>query len=340
MTRSINTLAKLVAIPLLIIFFSACGTVSPYAPKLTKVPTASGTPTHFATFTPRPILLPTATSTPIATLSPIENYVQKMKDLPEKCQGALVVYVEPLSHDGRSPDGNWAVYDCKETSELFIINREGSKAWHLRHDQFTRDTDVPDSISIRHWSNDSQYVYLIPEYAVPCCWDPVGGTSIDSTFNELWQFNVNTGKYFNIFENIASVKSDSYPSMSAISFSPEDNNLLVIPQRWVIPPIVYIYNLEKNKAIHSFNLAGSENSIVAGNVVWSPDGQLFAMTSGSGGDFEYYQNGEKYKDWQFSVIIIDIKTLSQKVIIYKTKGEFGVWWLCPPNPALAGNACR
>jgi len=21
-------------------------------------------------------------------------------------------------------------------------------------------------------------------------------------------------------------------------------------------------------------------------------------------------------------------------------GGFGVWWLCPPNPALAGNACR
>jgi len=22
------------------------------------------------------------------------------------------------------------------------------------------------------------------------------------------------------------------------------------------------------------------------------------------------------------------------------KGGFGVWWLCPPIPALAGNACR
>jgi len=21
-------------------------------------------------------------------------------------------------------------------------------------------------------------------------------------------------------------------------------------------------------------------------------------------------------------------------------GGFGVWWLCPPHPALAGNACR
>jgi len=22
------------------------------------------------------------------------------------------------------------------------------------------------------------------------------------------------------------------------------------------------------------------------------------------------------------------------------KGGFGVWWFCPPTPALAGNACR
>jgi len=23
-----------------------------------------------------------------------------------------------------------------------------------------------------------------------------------------------------------------------------------------------------------------------------------------------------------------------------TNGGFGIWWFCPPNPALAGNACR
>jgi hypothetical protein len=298
MTIPINALIKFVTISFTITILTACGALPPHTLEQAEaqIPTASEIPTNAATFTPNPAI----------TLSPIENPVQKVKGLSEKCQAA---YDPNLRRP--SPDGNWNIYDCPETFELFIINHDGSKVWHLEHSQLSN----PDTIYVSHWSSDNQYVYFIPGYV------DIRVSSIDPLINQLWQFNVKTGEYFNVFLNIASYDSDDYPSTSAISFSPTDKFLLIIPQRRVIPPIVYIYDLEKNKVIHSFTLAGSTNSIVAGNVVWSPDEQRFAMISASGGDFEYYQEGEKFKGWQFSVIIVDVKNLSQKVIISEAKRD-------------------
>lgn len=302
---SISTNLRRFAMPLLLVtFLTACGAVTPYVPKPTVTPTlVRKTPKPAdPTFTPWPTAINTL-------VSPIDSYIQNMKEMLGDCQKAV-------SEDfAKSPDGNWTAYKCPTLSELFFIYKDGSKAWHLSYDQFSYSDGRKVELGTDHWSGDSQYIYFSRYVITPCCWDP-GYVFMDSTYDEIWQFDLKTGKYFNIFDKIGS--PNNYPSMSTIYFSPDDKTLLVIPQFFVIPPVVYVYDLQKNKVIHSFILIASNESIATGNVVWSADGQRFALASASGGDFENY--GQRpAKEMQYSVIVIDLKKMSQKAIITNEK---------------------
>jgi len=305
-----NKCVKLILLILLISIFAACSNTRPNTlEEIVVSPTETKLP-PIATFT----IAPTPKIHPMLTLPP--DYLNEAQKLPKNCQENVGTIIDP-SPDDAVPT-NWILYTCPETAEFFILNRENSKTWHLQINQIPGVHDY-ERFSYVHWSKDGRYFYfaLVPQNN-PCCWDS-GVTEIDSTFSDLWQFNLDTGNYFNVFENVAPIASDNYPSMSSISFSPNEKTLLIIPQRWIIPPIVYLYDLEKNKVFYSSTLTGSKDSIVAGNIVWYPNGQYFALVSASGGDFEYYQEGQNYKDALFSVVVINFKTLSQKVIISETK---------------------
>ena len=305
-----STNAKLFGISLLfIISLTACGTVTPYAPKPTITLTISKTPEP-ATGTPT--VRPSST----ATISPIGSYIQNMQKMLGEC---AQVY---LSSSTKSPDGNWTAYPCH--TELLIINKDGSMAWHLVYNQFSSRNSfgsehnlVANQLNLIHWSGDSQYLYFYPMFPPtrPCCWDPDYGP-IDTTFDEMWQLNLKTGAYFNVFENIGSAKNDDYPRLSTIYFSPDDKTVLIIPQLWT-PPLVYVYDLETNEVIHLFQLIASSKNIAAGNVVWSADGQRFVLASASGGNLV-----SPNEEWQFSIIAVDLKTMSQKAIISNEKGSY------------------
>lgn len=219
------------------------------------------------------------------------------------------VMANPLQPE--SPDGNWSVYDCPE-SELYITNEDGSKAWYLSYDQLLPDTK---NVNVEHWSPDSRYVYL----SVGAVHD--GPMGLRPRINQLWRLNVETGETFNIFANIAAAAGADYPSSAVISFSPKEKTLLVIDQWHIIPPVIYIYDLEKSQFVQSFRLAGSEKSVTTGSVVWSADEQHFALTSASGGEFEEYAApGQPPKEWVFSVIVFDLETMTQKAIISEREG--------------------
>jgi len=205
-----STNANLFVISLLfIISLTACEAVTPYAPKPTVTLTASKTPEP-ATATP------TVTPLPTVTTSPIDGYMQNVQKMLGEC---AQVY---LSSKTKSPDGNWTAYPCH--TELLVINKDGSKAWHLAYSQFSSHNSfgsdhnlVANQLNLIHWSGDSQYLYFYPMFPPtrPCCWDPDYGP-IDATFDEMWQLNLKTGAYFNVFENIGSAKNRVYAELAIL----------------------------------------------------------------------------------------------------------------------------
>ena len=67
--------------------------------------------------------------------------------IPEECHPILDLSEEPLSSER-----NWAVYDCHENNELFIIKFDGSNAWQVEYEQLSSYelNRVPDEIRIIH----------------------------------------------------------------------------------------------------------------------------------------------------------------------------------------------
>jgi WD40 repeat protein len=110
-----------------------------------------------------------------------------------------------------------------------------------------------------------------------------------TTLNEFWKFDLKAGKYFNVFDKIASENKNHYPTLARIDFSPDNKMLLVVSQYRVKPPVVYAYDLQTDKLIHSFALVASDQSVAVDSFVWSPDGHFLVLESVSGGAYEIQQ---------------------------------------------------
>lgn len=273
---------------ILTIVFASCTEVPIYsASETASVPTLfNKTPTN------PPTLIPISTN----TFSPIDNYLDKIRKLPEECS-----YI--LDYSQKASERNWLAYNCREAHELFMINRDGSKAWQVEYSQISSYSD-PDNISIVHWSEDYRFVYFVPSY---CCWDP-GIMFAGNPWDELWQLDLNSDALTRIMYGF-----------NYVSFSPNDKTILIIPQMSEPPPVIYVYDLESNKISHHIFISAFPNNASAGNVVWYPSGDKFAIMTASGGDYELYEQDAEWIEPLWSVLTIDLNTFSQKVLIEESR---------------------
>lgn len=282
---------------------TACAAVTPYAPTPTPIPTSSKTPKPVSpTFT--------ATSLPPATLSPLDGYIQNLPSMLDGCRA---------STNPQSPNEEWTAYKCSKLSETLVLNKDGSKAWHLENSKFSNvDGYAVESLKLVHWSRDGQYFYFHPIFSGPCCWDPPY-SFIDVPFTQVWQFELKTGRYFNILEDPELKRDRTSLTNYTIYFSPNDTIVLIIPQLQA-PPNIYVYDLSEKRVTDSIKLVASSESYGAGNVVWSADGELFVVASASGGNL--IPNTDPRNKPQYSIISVDLETMSQKAIISNEKGSY------------------
>jgi len=283
---------------ILTIVFTACGAVTPYVPKQANTLEAPSTIS-----TSSPISLPTLTPKPTDTFTSIDNYVGKIKNLSENCDPIL-----DLSQENLPSVRDWVIYTCRKNRELFIIKVDGSKAWQVAYEQLSsyEFDEHRDDIYTVHWSNDGRYVYFVPAY---CCWDP-GIAFVGQPLDEVWQFDVITG-----------TRTQIMSGFDDVSFSPNDKWVLFIPQMSAPPPIIQVYDLEKHEISRSIVLSAFPNNASTGMVVWAPNGHQFAVLTASGADFERYEEGDEWKEPLWSVLAVDLNTLSQKVVVSKSKKD-------------------
>ena len=253
--------------------------------------------------------LPTRPSYSTPTLNPIQLHLKNFNDAATEESTDIEKFISPARCGDPfsptiSPNGNWFVYNCPQSLELLIIRLDASTHWLLNYDQLSSSSDIPENFSTYHWSNNNKYVYFVPSYG--CCWDPPM-VFLGSPIDELWQFNLQTGEYRNVMRGF-----------DYVSFSVDDKIAVYIPQYSPPPLVIWLYDLDTHKTVQKIQLNSFPKNPTAGQVVWAPDGTKFAFLTASGGDFEYDPDST-YKEPIFSVILVDLATYSQKILIAESK---------------------
>jgi len=191
-----------------------------------------------------------------------------------------------------SPDGKWLAQDCP-LDRFQVIRKDNSVVWAVKYEQIFESIEGAGAIFPVHWANDGSYLYFTQ---VGCCAD----NDSMRTGNMLYRMDLGTGEW----KMIVSGYFNHY------SFSPTGRRLLYILNDQAStgkPLVVHILDLnpgtEKKIEFSDFEQAGY--------VLWKEDGTRLVMTAKTGNVFEGNQ--------LFSIIEIDIKEDSSRVIIQKSR---------------------
>jgi hypothetical protein len=277
---------------ILLEFLYACTNTTPATTStLPVISTSSYTATVIPTT--RPSTTPKPSTTPDPTDVVMEVTQQAFNDLKSIFPGMCESYPWLIL---KSPDKNWLAQDCAYDS-LQIIKSDGSITRKITYKEiFGKSTNYPynqGEISPKHWTSNSQYLYFSVGY---CCWDP--GLFMLSETSTLYRLNINNGTY-----------SLTRSGLFDYSFSPTDRRITFI-EELQSPPIVEIQDLTTG-SVDKVKLGVDNKHNQASVDAWSSDGLKFAVSTVSGMD---YNRDVDYLD-KFSLIIIDVKDLSQKIII-------------------------
>ena len=191
----------------------------------------------------------------------------------------------------KSPDGNWIASDCRFDAGSFrVFHIQDNHVWEIPYSEiFEYYPDFLGSVSVLHWSDDGNFLYLVNRSCCP-------HTDTMSTGDALYRLNLQTGDwrlivpgYFNYY-----------------SFSPSERRL------------VYILNNQANANdavyLHVVDLSTGREEIVnagnfeqAGQAVWREDGLQLALIAQIG---NIYDDNRKY-----SLLVLDVLQRTQKTII-------------------------
>lgn len=174
-----------------------------------------------------------------------------------------------------SPNREWMAVVCLDKDVLLkFVKADGQLSW-----------EIP-SMKDFHWSNDGNYVYLIPASFWP------GADSPELMFidgNSLHKLDLKSGELITALEDLP---HDSY----SFSFSPDDRFLVYSshPTNFTIQMIDF-HSAERVQ----FSLPDEYSR--AGIFLWSPDGQQVVFAAVKKGDWYSFESN-------FSIYLIDIPT--------------------------------
>ena len=264
----------------------------------TTISTIPVVPTSTYTLTPQPTVQISITPKPSATLDPFyiamtvtqQAFNDLNLDFPGMCDSTLSLL--------KPPNTNWLAQDCPLDS-LQIINKDKSTVRKVTYKEiFGGNEGYPNNagaLQPLRWTNDSQYLYFS---ARDCCWDP--GILLLAERSTLYRININNGEY-------SLIRSGMFDS----SFSPTDRRITFI-EELVSPPIVEVQDLTTG-SLDKVELNVDKKHNQASVDAWSNDGLRFTLSVASGSLYNYNETEETPA--KFSVIIIDVNKMSQKLIV-------------------------
>lgn len=259
-------------------------------------------PSHTSVPTKTPTLIPTlnATQKVVATIFESTAVAEATQTfiVQEAIQTAKIPFKDNCNawHTSLSPDKNWLARDCHIDSMFRVSNIDGSKYFEISHNEISSivlaDPSDPyitvSDVFPLFWSNDGRFLFFT-DYV--CCVDTDAFGSDDS----LLRLNLQTGEWSEVISGGANY----------FKFSPLGKNLVHIPNDIAgsgMPVVVNVIDLE----------TWSQDQILlddyeqAGSVVWSPEENNLVLVAKTG---NVYDDNQK-----FSIIVIDLKTKSSKVI--------------------------
>ena len=267
--------------------FNACANATPV---IISTPISTSTPFSTSTITSKTLAWPSLTPKPTITPNPTEQAFNKLKsEYPDMCNSLPWEVLQ-------SPDEKWLAQGCHYDG-LQVMNRDGITIWRVTNGEiFGKSDDYPynqGGISPRHWTKDSQYLYFSADY---CCWDP--GIGMLAETDTLYRIDMNSGVYHLLRSGIFD-----------FSFSPTDRRLTFI-EELNSPPVVEIRDLQTGD-VKTLKLKIEDTYNQAKVDAWSTDGLRFVVKTVSGINYSY----DVHTPDMFSLIIIDVNSWSQKVIV-------------------------
>lgn len=263
------------------------------------IPTPSRTipSTQTSTTTPAPSETPQPSPTlPLATLAVVSTMDAIVAQRPE-LQEYYSYFQECVYYPhacispglGLSPNGLWAVFFhvSADGGGLKIIGLDGIKQWEVYFSELS-GTEGPGTVSIAHWSQDGNYLYVFPRQ-----------DGADGGYEWFWgwqgtkliRLDLETGTW-----------SDTRMGY-AFSFSPNDKYLAYRSETGV-----HIYTLRTGEE-QVFGVPSKFEEY--GRFTWSPDSQRVIFVAVAG-DLETREDG-------FSTLLIDLETAATKIIFENDK---------------------
>ena len=278
-----------------IIFLAVLNACTNSTPVITSTIPVSPTSLYTATLIPttRPSTTPKQSATPrpiyIAETATEQVFNELKSVFPGMCESNSWSLL-------KSPDTNWLAQDCS-LDRLQILRKDNSQTLKITYKEiFGKSENYPynqGALYPVHWTNDSQYLYFS---AASCCWDP--GIMLLSETTTLYRMDINNGNY-NLIRS----------GLFDFSFSPTDRRVTFV-QELASPPIVEIQDLTTG-SVDKVKLNVDDKHNQASVDVWSSDGLKFAVSTVTGVGYNYDIEDPS----KFSLIIIDTKDLSQKIIV-------------------------
>jgi len=171
-----------------------------------------------------------------------------------------------------SPDNHWDVVFCSYNAIQFVQHDE-TKHWEVSSDKLI-NPGVDYFISLDHWSNDGNYVYVSFNPHTDGYWEPYHQGIV------LYRLDLQTGQ---ISEVLPLRKSDWL--FYSFAFSQNDRRLAYIVTD-KSPVILNIQDMQTGDG-QSFEFDPKYNT--GGGFVWSPDSQqlVFSITQFDTNNYEY-----------------------------------------------------
>lgn len=277
---------KILITSLLLIYISAC-VYEKTAPDSLSAPTqtfSAASPIFQFTSTPNVTRTSTPSNEAKISQATIQAFDELINVFPGACEGLSKLDVL------FSPDGNWLAGECNYNSSFQIINTDGSTTINITHKELFGE--YQGSIKPIHWTNDSQFLYFSAD---TCCWDPLFQLLSDTT--NLYKLDIVDGHY-DLFRK----------GLFDLSFSPTGKHITFIEE--LETPLIVEIQDTRTEISNSLVLEVGNTYNQAQIGVWSRDGSKFVVKAVSGINYD----NTTFDPDQFSLILVDINNLSQKII--------------------------
>jgi hypothetical protein len=285
----------------------------PATPTSLPVATATSLPTRTATEPPTAVPMPTLSPSPSQSL-PTRAPTQRERDGTPTATPVLSkmgLHTQTFN----SPDGKWtarvtvalpmvggvSIGDNYYT-QLKVSRIDGSVTWMVVDEwsNFGAGYTTPRPF---HWSKDGRYLYFTNEPVPDGCPVFVNGS-------DLQQVGLSTGRIREIVP----------PKASWLSLSPDEKNIAYIHRNGNSLEVI-LHDLP-TAAERAAKLSVIGENVQAGNIVWSPDAQVFVLTAAIRPCTGKWADATSIWADATSIIRVDISTLKQTILIREDKRLF------------------